>query len=110
MDFYQKIDFQSTVYKILDGQIEPIELGILAQDYAEMVCAPTGATPRYHSRGNELWDWGRDGQSPRLVQAFNNEQDANHAAQLCWLDDLHNDDHAPMWFYTETEAVEFIHA
>lgn len=52
----------------------------------------------------ELWVWGHCGQFPRLVTAFNNEEEANHALLLTFRHDLYSRLDTPDVFNTREEA------
>ena len=58
--------------------------------------------------GVELWTWGVNGNNPALVEAFDSEEEADHALMLCHRFDLLNGDDNPIVYNTKAEAEEAI--
>lgn len=77
------------VYIIEEGKV--VESAIRDMDgYIDETTTPRGVGPRFHTRGNELWTWGHQGNFPKMVQAFDTEEDAEEALEETFYQDFWN--------------------
>lgn len=89
MDYYENVDFDQVVFYVNeDVEVEKTTLRELCQEKAEITTTPKGVLPSFHVRGSELWTWGANGNSPYLIMAFDNEDEAEHALLLSFKHDL----------------------
>ena len=98
----------NTVYIIENGAIKDIDYHELVLQYADTTTTPIGVRAKYYVREHEGWTWGHSGQSPRRIEIFETEEEAD-----TWLFDLAEidffaDDMKPEIFQTEQEAQEFL--
>ncbi len=106
MNFYEKENFDQAVYIIEDNEIEQITLRELCLEFADETTTPNGINKRFHLReGVELWTWGVNGKNPAMVEAFDSEEEADHALMLCHRFDLLNGDDNPIVYNTKAEAI-----
>jgi hypothetical protein len=82
-----KID--QVVYLIEDGKIIESSIRDLS-GYIDETTTPRGVGPRYHTRGNELWTWGHQGNNPRIVSAYDTEAEAEEALEDTFAHDFWN--------------------
>ena len=109
INYYEKVDFEKTVYTIGESGIEEHELGDIATQYADMTTTPQGVAPRMYVEGTDLRTWGTGGSNEALVNQFATSEQAQHALLLCHLYDLDNDFDAPVVFFSREDA-EVVHA
>lgn len=99
--------FSQTVFVVTDdNRIEEHTLADLCHEYAETTTSPNGVTAKLHLRGTELWTWGHMGQSPRRLDEFATEEEAEAALLGALYDELTTDGNlrAPEWFRSRAEA------
>lgn len=108
IDFYEREDFDRTVYLVEDGKIIEERLRDLVSHYAEETTTPKGVGKRFHIRDNELWDWGPQGNASRYIDSFSSLKAAEHALLLCHRHDLLNGDDNPQYFDTRDEAEIYL--
>lgn len=69
------------VFVIQDGTVVETTIGDCS-GYIEMTTTPLGVAPCYHTRGNELWTWGHQGNFPRKVGEFETDEEAEIELEL----------------------------
>ena len=108
INYYEKIDFNQTVYTLSPSGMGVYEynLGALAEEHADETTTPHGIAPRMFVENNELRTWGVAGNNEALVNQFETNAQAEHALLLCHLYDLNNHCDAPTVFYTRDEAED----
>lgn len=75
------------VYLIEDGKI--VETSIRdCSGYIDITTTPLGVAPRYHTRDNELWTWGVQGNFPKKVKEFATEEEAQTALEETFVIDF----------------------
>ena len=105
VNWYEAEDFDRVVFFVNDDlEIESETFGTLCRKYADETTTPHGVAPRYHTRGKELWSWGAGGNNPYKVEAFDTEEEAEHALMLSFMHDFANANDAPNVFNTREEA------
>lgn len=109
INYYEKVDFEKTVYTVGESGIEEHELGDIATQYADMATTPHGIAPRMYVEGTDLRTWGTGGSNEALVNQFKTSEQAQHALLLCHLYDLDNNVDAPLVFFSREDA-EAVHA
>ncbi len=98
INFYEKIDFDKTVYTLGDTSIQEHALRDLAAEWAEETTTPLGVSTRMFTDGVQLRSWGYGGNNDKVVCEFETEAQAEHALMLCHLHDLNTAADAPTWF------------
>tara|TARA_R110001599_G_scaffold92569_4_gene242224 strand:+ start:52 stop:411 length:360 start_codon:yes stop_codon:yes gene_type:complete len=106
INYYEKIDFNQTVYTLSPSGLglHEYKLGALAKEHAAEANTPHGIAPRMFIDGNELLTWEYGGNYGSLVVEFKTNEQAEHALLLCHLYDLVNHCDAPNVFYTPEDA------
>lgn len=104
INYYQKIDFDKTVFALGDTSIQEHRLRDLAVEWADETTTPLGVAPRMYTDGAELRTWGHGGNNDTIVCEFETEAEAEHALLLCHLHDLSTHADAPDWFYDLDDA------
>lgn len=90
MKTMKKPDFNKTVFVIKDGAVKESTLKELCIENADITTTPKGVCPRFHTRGNELWTWGVNGNNPARVETFDTAEEAEEALLETFLIDLNN--------------------
>ena len=98
INFYEKIDFDKTVYTLGGTSIQEHALRDLAAEWAEETTTPLGVSTRMFTDGVQLRSWGYGGNNDKVVCEFETEAQAEHALMLCHLHDLNTAADAPTWF------------
>lgn len=91
IDFYEKENWDRTVYYIEDLTIRSSKLSDLCLDFCEKTTSPRGVEPKIHCEKRTLYSWNIDG-SKEIVMEFESEAQAKHAEMLCHRYDLYNND------------------
>lgn len=104
INYYEKIDFDKTVYTLGDTGIQEHRLRDLAAEWAEETTTPRGVSTRMYTDGAELRSWGYGGNNDKVVHEFETEAQAEHALLLCHLHDLNTAADAPPWFNNLDDA------
>jgi len=111
INYREPVDFSQTVYTVDCASKKIIEhtLRDLCLEHAEETTTPHGIGKTYHTRGNELWTWGYCGNNPKIVETFDSDEEAEHAAMLSYLFDMEQHVDAPTVYYTLGTAQAALH-
>lgn len=80
----------STIVFVIEND-EIIEAPIRSfSGFIDETTTPRGVAARMHVRGTELWTWGHAGNFPKLVEAFETEEEARRALETTFVWDFWN--------------------
>lgn len=79
----------TVVFVIGNGQIIEAPIGTFS-GFIDETTTPRGVAARMHVRGAELWTWGYAGNFPKMVEAFETEEEANRALDQTFVYDFWN--------------------
>lgn len=79
----------TTVFVVENGQIIEAPISTFS-GFIDETTTPRGASARMHVRGTELWTWGYAGNFPRMVEAFETEEEAHLALEKTFVFDFWN--------------------
>ncbi len=94
-----------TTWIIENGRVVERDADELFREYADETTTPAGIGTRYHVRGCELWTWGTGGNFPRMVEAFDSEEDADRALADSFRYDFEHHPDAPTLYASEADAL-----
>lgn len=103
IDYYEPVDFSATVFTIDGAAIRAHVLADLVRQHCKETTTPLGIAPDFHTRENELWSWGRCGQSLHRVATFATPVEAEHALLVSFLYDAQNS--PDLWIYYSLEQA-----